>query len=213
MFNSHTTSVRYIAIGDSITLGTGTVLFTPTFVDFYSGSLHSKLECPVKVRTFAENGATTSDVKRWLSCSQIPMKHSPVITVTAGGNDLIDAAKAYAITKDKAVLEEALHECCLNMSQIVTYLSKELKQNYAHAMIRIVNLYNPIPELTFSDYWVKAFNRHIDSCSTEKFVKVANVFPVFKGREEQLLASDGIHPNTEGHKEIAKVLMETGICL
>ena len=212
MFDSHT-PVSYTAIGDSITLGTGTVLFTPTFVDFYSNSLYSKLQFPIKVRTFAENGATTADVKRWLYCSQIPVKHSPVITVTAGGNDLIDAAEAYAITKDKAVLEEALHECCLNMSWIVTYLSKDLKQNYAQAMIRIVNLYNPIPDLSFSDTWVKAFNRHIETCSTGEFIKVANIFPVFKGREKQLLASDGIHPNTQGHKEISNVLMETGICL
>ncbi len=207
------TSVKYTAIGDSITLGTGTILFTPTFVDFYSNSLNYELQFPVKARTFAENGATTADVKRWLYCSQIPMKQSPVITVTAGGNDLIDAAEAYAITKNKAVLDGALHECCQNMSWIVAYLSKELKRNYAQAMIRIVNLYNPIPDLAFSDVWVKAFNRHIETCSAGKFVKVANIYPVFKGREKEFLASDGIHPNTKGHKEISNALIKTGICL
>ncbi|WP_283152117.1 SGNH/GDSL hydrolase family protein [Guptibacillus hwajinpoensis] len=212
MFDS-TTFNKYTAIGDSITLGTGTVLFTPTFVDFYSHYLNSELQFPVKARTFAKNGATTADVKRWLYCSQIFMKQSPIITLTAGGNDLIDAAEAYAITKNNAVLDEALHECCQNMSWIVAYLSKELKQNYAQAMIRIVNLYNPIPDLAFSNVWVNAFNRHIETCSAGEFVKVANVFPIFKGREKELLASDGIHPNTKGHKEISNALIETGICL
>ena len=205
--------IGYTAIGDSITLGTGTLLFSPTFVDYYKNALQCSLRKAMKVRVFAENGATTSEVKKWLSCSKIDLKQTQIVTLTVGGNDLIDAAEAYAITKNDAVLEEALNVCCQNMSWIVSYLSKALNQSDGKAMIRIVNLYNPIPTIPFSDYWVKQFNRHIDKCSTGQFVRVANVFPVFKGREKQLLAADCIHPNMEGHKEISNVLMKTGISL
>jgi lysophospholipase L1-like esterase len=206
-------AIGYTAIGDSITLGTGTLLFSPTFVDFYKNDIQCSLRKTVNLRVFAENGATTSEVKKWLSCSKIDLEQTHIVTLTAGGNDLIDAAESYAITKNDDVLEDALHVCCQNMSWIVSYLSNAINQSDAKAMIRIVNLYNPIPTIPFSDYWVKQFNRHIDKCSTGELVRVANVFPVFKGREKQLLASDCIHPNTHGHKEISNVLMKTGICL
>jgi lysophospholipase L1-like esterase len=206
-------AIGYTAIGDSITLGTGTLLFSPTFVDFYKNDIQRSLRKTVNLRVFAENGATTSEVKKWLSCSKIDLEQTHIVTLTAGGNDLIDAAESYAITKNDDVLEDALRVCCQNMSWIVSYLSKAINQSDAKAMIRIVNLYNPIPTIPFSDYWVKQFNRHIDKCSTGEFVRVANVFPVFKGREKQLLASDCIHPNTHGHKEISNVLMKTGISL
>ncbi len=206
-------AIGYTAIGDSITLGTGTILFSPTFVDFYKNDLQCSISKKVNVSVFAENGATTFEVKKWLACSKIDLGQTEIVTLTVGGNDLIDAAESYAITKKDTVLDDALKVCCQNMSWIVSYLSKALKQSDGKAMIRIVNLYNPIPTIPFSDYWVKQFNRHIDKCSTGELVRVANVFPVFKGREKQLLASDCIHPNTHGHKEISNVLMKTGISL
>ncbi|TKD71448.1 SGNH/GDSL hydrolase family protein [Pseudalkalibacillus hwajinpoensis] len=205
--------ILYTAIGDSITLGTGTILFSPTFVDFYASALTRATNHCIETKTYAENGSTTEDVKRGLASSYISLRKTTIVTLTAGGNDLIDAVQAFVKTNDKAILYEALHKCCENMSWIVNYLSTALTKHGDDYMIRVINLYNPIPDLPLSNYWVQAFNRHIYSCAKGEHVKVADVFNLFRGREGKLLSEDGIHPNTSGHKVIARALVETGICL
>ena len=101
-------SPLYTAIGDSITLGTGTILFSPTFVDFYSDELAYCTERGIGTRVFAENGATTQEVRCWLSTKKIPLRNTSVVTLTVGGNDLIDAAELYDKTGDMVVLQDAL---------------------------------------------------------------------------------------------------------
>ena len=78
-------------------------------------------------------------------------------------------------------------------------------------MIRVVNLYNPFPEQQFSTYWVRAFNRHLESCARGEKVKVVDVYSLFKGREAELLSEGGIHPNMSGHYVFANALVKTGI--
>ncbi|MGB7998514.1 MAG: SGNH/GDSL hydrolase family protein [Anaerobacillus sp.] len=204
-------SPLYTAIGDSITLGTGTILFSPTFVDFYSDELAYCTERGIGTRVFAENGATTQEVRCWLSTKKIPLRNTSVVTLTVGGNDLIDAAELYDKTGDMVVLQDALQKCCENLTWIVEDLTASLSNHLDHYMIRVVNLYNPFPELSFSTYWIRAFNRHIDNCTRGEKVKVADVFSLFEGREAELLSEDGFHPNTFGHKVIANALVKTGI--
>ncbi|KMM38410.1 SGNH/GDSL hydrolase family protein [Guptibacillus hwajinpoensis] len=205
--------ILYTAIGDSITLGTGTILFSPTFVDFYASALKRATKNCVRSRIYARNGSTTEDVKQALASSTISLNNTSVVTLTAGGNDLIDAMQDFVKMNDKSILYKALHHCCQNMNWIVDYLSTNLNKQRDNYMIRVVNLYNPFPNLPLANYWVQAFNDHIEDCSIEEHVKVADVFTLFRGREEKLLSDDGIHPNDEGQKVIAKALVETGICL
>lgn len=205
--------IFYTAIGDSITLGTGTILFSPTFVDFYASALTRATKRCVRSKIYANNGSTTEDVKQALSSSEISLTKTSVVTLTAGGNDLIDAMQDYEETNEKSILYKALRTCCQNMNWIVDDLSATLSKHGDNYMIRVVNLYNPFPDLPLANYWVRAFNAHIEGCSIEKHVRIADVFTLFRGREEQLLSVDGIHPNNKGHKVIAKALEETGICL
>ncbi|WP_270182121.1 SGNH/GDSL hydrolase family protein [Alkalihalobacillus sp. CinArs1] len=199
----------YSAIGDSITLGTGTILFSPTFPDYYRSAIFDKLEEHVLLTKYARNGATTRDVRDWLEQS-LPIEHANVITITAGGNDLIDAAEEFAINKEEVVFQKALEVCCTNMNWIVSHLSMTVKKP---AMIRIVNLYNPYPHLSFAKDWVNRFNQNLVTCTKNNDVKVADAYRLFEGNEERLLSFDGIHPNECGHMVISEALVYTGISL
>lgn len=199
--------LTYSAIGDSITLGTGTILFSPTFSDFYRIAIEEETKKSVLLKKFAQNGATTESVRRWLEQS-LPIESSNIITITAGGNDLIDAAEEFVVKKQERVLEEALKRCCENMNWIVNHLTSESFLSTPR-IIRIVNLYNPLPNLPMTEEWVTKFNNHLVSCTKNKYVKVANVFHSFKGREELLLSFDGVHPNNLGHKVISEAVIET----
>ncbi|MCA0988278.1 GDSL-type esterase/lipase family protein [Guptibacillus algicola] len=200
----------YSAIGDSLTLGTGTILFSPTFPDYYRTGIEQTVGKRVNLQKYARNGATTGDVRSWLEQS-LPIALGDIITITAGGNDLIDAAEEFALTNNEAALQEALMSSCSNMKWIVEYLVKIA--NEKPQMIRFVNLYNPYPDLHFAEEWIKKFNKNLISCTKNEDVEVADVFNLFKGREGCLLSFDGIHPNECGQFLIAEALIKTGVCL
>ncbi|WP_377889027.1 GDSL-type esterase/lipase family protein [Alkalihalobacillus sp. R86527] len=201
----------YSAIGDSLTLGTGTIIFSPTFPDYYCTAIERAIGERITLRKYARNGATTGDVRNWLEQSPPIEEIGNIITITAGGNDLIDASEEFSLTNEEDILQKALLKCCANMNWIINHLVKKARAN--SCMIRLVNLYNPYPELSFAEEWVKQFNTALLTCTKNENVEVADVFNLFKGREDRLLSFDGIHPNECGQTMIAEALIKTGIRL
>lgn len=54
------------------------------------------------------------------------------------------------------------------------------------------------------------FNRQLNSFDNGKTIRVADIYSVFKGRQEDLLSKDHIHPNNLGYQEIAHTLTQLG---
>jgi lysophospholipase L1-like esterase len=202
--------LSYTALGDSLTLGVGTFIFSPGFVDYYTDFIEEALNQYVALQVIANSGATTSDVLNSLKSEFVVENiiNSEIITITAGGNDLINGAKDYIKTKNDKGLKDSLEKCKRNMSKIMTII-KDYKSSSKPYIVRIVNLYNPLPDIKFSDYWVDAFNDHLGSFSGE-YIKIANIRSTFKGNEDKLLSYDKIHPNEQGYFTIANALNELG---
>jgi lysophospholipase L1-like esterase len=204
----------YLALGDSLTAGVGSCHF-PGFVQRYEKLAEIALENNIVPKVFAIPGATTGEVLNIVKDSSVRkfIRKARIITLSAGGNDLIQASRKYLREEqDQEILKQALVACKKNVSTIlneirqVKMLNEDLKGPF---IVRIVDLYNPFQELELANKWVTLFNRHLKTFANEK-VAVTNLYEGFKGNEEKLLSFDKIHPNPNGYQVIAEELNKLG---
>ncbi|GAA0370418.1 GDSL-type esterase/lipase family protein [Bacillus horti] len=200
----------YVAFGNSLTLGVGAG-YAPGFVQRYRCLAETELQRRVIGRIYARSGATAGEIATFLDSYQAEqaIKHASIITISAGGNDLILAAKHYLQTKDKSRFTQALSESQAAVAKMLTIISTIKATQAKPYIIRLLGLYNPLPEIALGDKWVQAFNSGLHGFSN-KNIRVANVFSAFKGNERELLSQDRVHPNAKGYEVIANTLHQLG---
>ncbi|MBS4196412.1 GDSL-type esterase/lipase family protein [Lederbergia citri] len=202
--------LRYLAIGDSLTAGIGVPFFEPGFVEYYKGISRQILKRPIPYQKYARPGATTEDILTMLH-SPIVMEavsHANIITITAGGNDLINAAKGFITNTNAESVAQAIQQSRDHYLKILERLHHLDKQE--HYIIRLTNLYNPFPDIPIAEAGIKEYNSMIASFNSENNVKVADIFSIFKGKEKALLSHGGIHPNGEGYYQMALAISRLG---
>lgn len=217
----------YIVIGDSLSYGLGAS--EPSQTGF-AALVHDALEgsdrfasSGIDFINLSAPGATSPDLletggQLQLALAEVSRSPSPpVITVAIGGNDLLDLADA-----DSPCLNDVQTEPCLaELGQTLTTLQTNLgavlsalRAASAEANIVVVDLYNPfsgtgdIREL-LADAGVQRINGVIGAAASDPELRadLASVFQFFQGRGKQWIASDGIHPNDDGHAVIAEVVL------
>ena len=202
--------VYYAALGDSITVGVGSLL-APGFVKQYAIISEKALQTRVFYQKFAKNGANSRDVIRVLekpNCRRA-IAQADIITITAGGNDLIDAGRIYSKTGNANVFRASLEETKSNFSYIISTIANLQGETYHDTMIRIVNLYNPNPGMPEAAQWINEYNSYLYSLSSAN-VRIADVYSVFQQDPREFLFIDHIHPNRRGYQVIAHQLYLTG---
>lgn len=204
--------LNYVALGDSLTVGVGSAIFTPGFVGDYTLLSQSALCAPICPRVFAKIGATTDEILQSLSIPEVAyhISHADIITLTAGGNDLIHAAEAFLVNHKVQDLETAVNQSTANISKIICKIH-ELNPPEKHTYIlRILDLYNPFPNISETRPWIHAFNTHLASFSSMPHIGIANIYSPFEGRQKELLSSDHVHPNPKGYKVMAEATYRLG---
>lgn len=203
---------QYSALGDSLTVGIGSDLFHPGFVWRYAEDCESALGRPVYFDTIAKSGATSGEI---LVATYVPavvdsIRSSEIITITAGANDLIDAAERYLIVQNTEDLFKALETATTNINKLIDQIHEIHNPGKNRYMIRMLNLYNPFPQIPGADQWIERFNQALLALSSHQHIRVADVHSPFAGRQEELLVPGGIHPNVKGYKVIAEQLNQLG---
>lgn len=201
----------YTAIGDSLTVGVGSSPFSPGFVGRYAFFTEQVFNCPVITKVFARIGATTEEVLASLSIPEVTynLAYSDIITMTAGGNDLIHAAEMYLLNHNENDFSKALENSMKNVSRIIEHIVNT-HTNQKNYMIRLIDLYNPLPNIQLSNKWISAFNAHLKNFSTLPHVNVVEVETLFSHHQKTLLSPDHIHPNDLGYDKIADALYLSG---
>lgn len=202
--------LRYLAIGDSLTVGFGVPFLDPGYVEYYKYLSQQILTKRISYQKHARSGATTEDILAMLNAPIVreAVKCANVITITGGGNDLINAAKEFLINKNEECISHAIKQSGKNISKIlekIHHLNKQEKY-----ILRLQNLYNPFSDIPIADEGIRTFNLLINRFGRELNVKVADIYSVFKGNEKALLSSGGIYPNRRGYYQMAIALSKLG---
>ncbi|WP_068613012.1 GDSL-type esterase/lipase family protein [Paenibacillus tuaregi] len=205
-------SYLYTAIGDSLTTGFGALPgngFVPTYRRMAEGTLRTQ----VYSQNLGVNGLTSGELEQRLRYPvyQQALRDANIITISIGGNDLIQAAKAIRRTpaRESQILSQSLAECKRNFTDIVRTVYGIKEGSRSRYILRVVGLYNPHPEVREGDAWVTQFNRYAAQFSNQVY-GFADIFPIFTRRGRELLSIDQVHPNGRGYKVMAEQLHRLG---
>jgi len=205
-----TGQLRVLAIGDSLTAGYG-VPPEQGFVHQYVRMLQSSRGLTVDAENTGKSGATSEDI--WNAVRTDPQVRSAaekasVVTLTAGGNDLIQAAKRFYFDNDTKYLVSALKGFQRNVSHILEEIER-IKAGRNPYIVFVIGLYNPLPVFEEAVFWVNKFNEHLRAFQSDRVI-VVDIYGDFLGREDDLLGDDRFHPNAEGYRIIAQRVHEAG---
>lgn len=189
-------SYSYTALGDSLTVGIGS-FFRAGFVHNYATRLEKTFSTPVSLNIEAKVGLTSIELLEKLQDhkTRIQIAESDLITITIGGNDLIQALQF----NEFRVLEQSIHQFAHNMARILTTIKiiKTLRPNRPY-LVQLIGLYNPVPYLPFSDHFIRKYNNVLHSF-TSPSISYVDIYLAFLNQEKRLLADDG-HPNNHGYR-------------
>lgn len=205
-------SLLYVALGDSLSTGVGASMFSPGFVQRYRRISERELQRQIQLSVFARSGNDTSDLVQLLKEASVrsAIKSAQIITITAGGNDLIHAYEKYKSNQNEEMMIDVFKKYKKNISKIICSVHGLMGDVHHQYIIRISNLYNPLPDDKLANKWVKRFNQYLNTFHNECNIQIVDLFTLFKENREELLTYDHIHPNDRGHQRIAETFYQSG---
>ncbi|MCZ0070237.1 GDSL-type esterase/lipase family protein [Bacillus sonorensis] len=205
-------ALHYTALGDSLTVGVGAGLFEPGFVLRYKRKMEADIKQHVSLAVFAKSGLKTAEILSMLDQPFIrdQLEKAEAITITGCGNDLLQSLDDYEQEKDEHVFLEASSHCQENYSAMLKKIKDIKGEENPRYFVRLLNLYNPFPEIELAEKWILSFNSHLRQLESAPHIKVVDTYSVFKGHEEEYLSFDNIHPNCRGYEAIAEKLRASG---
>jgi acyl-CoA thioesterase I len=215
---------EYMALGDSIAYGLGapspnTQGYTGTFYYtylkrvrpdlLYFRSLGVAAETSTSFFDGDSRGLGESQYQRMLKTFETAATNGRIvspITVTLGGNDMLEARN-----KSSAEKQAALEEFTLNFTRLLDELKARADPK---ATIFVTTYYNPYAVSTFGldadTDWVIRFNKTISDLATARGMRLVDFFePIFGKEAENTWINVGdIHPNKTGYTLLAQKLWQ-----
>lgn len=200
-------SFKLVALGDSLTRGTGDES-GKGYVGYLSDSLRKRMGDKLTVQNLGIAGQVTGELAEQLEQKEVRRQigMADAITMTIGGNDLFQGGQAL-IDLDMAEIEMSQKEYLASLKKILGTIRSENKE----AAVFLIGLYNPFIELEDSDTTssvVREWNFQTEQLA-ESFEKIVFVpsYDLFQLSVNDYLYSDKFHPNQEGYKLIAERLV------
>lgn len=224
-----------VFLGDSIAAGYGLEGYSPddksqcaSYANILSDVFKSKVPEDIEFssQNFAKDGLTSGGLLKKLDNGELDeaLENADAVVVSIGGNDMLhtflgvagkDGFKASVerLISLGSDLDEDLKGFEENMPQIKSELLDKMKKKDAQLFIQ--TLYNPFDGNRIhtldrmGDEKIGRLNEIITQCSDNgESYTVADVAKEFDGKAKELtnIEDVDIHPNSEGHKTIAKTL-------
>lgn len=221
------TSVRYVALGDSIAYGYG---LTRPEKDSYVGKVKEYLETEydyVKLKNFARNGMQSAEL---LDILQNPdneeyrtyranISYADYITISIGSNDLLHLIEVDVDMEEKIRERQAeFDRACDHFADIFPQIIAEIKKINPDVKIYVNNIYNPARGLLSyasvyeaAEYYICRINQAFTDGAG---YRVVDVKAGFDGAENSMInvSLEGRkidpHPNQKGHELIAKLVIK-----
>jgi len=203
-----TKPIKMTAVGDSLTFGTGAPE-KKGFAWIVQELWRSRQGTDIVHRNFGVVGATTSEtLERLLTNAELrrAVAGADVVTLTAGGNDLIRAAMRMYIQGETRSMKPGMRAFATAYKDLLGELvAVHRTMERDDARMIVTDCYNPFPQVRDAVLWINFVNRciHRNAAAYGGKVLVARAYDAFLGREAHLFADDGVHPNERGHAALA----------
>ncbi|HZG88538.1 SGNH/GDSL hydrolase family protein [Paenibacillus sp.] len=208
-----TKPIKYAAVGDSLTFGTGAPE-NKGFASVVQQLWSERLGADIIRRTYAVVGATTGEtLERLLTNAEMrkAIAEADIVTLTAGGNDLIRAAMRMYIQGETRSMKPGMRVFANAYRDLLSELAAVHRtMEREDARIVVADCYNPFPQVRDAVLWISFVNRCIHRCAAAYGgrVLVARAYDAFLGRETDLFADDGVHPNEAGHRVLGECVAD-----
>ena len=196
--------MRYLALGDSFTIGTGTTPDRAFPAVLARRWRDAGIECDL--RNLAVNGYTTGDLIR----EELPLVAAfapDLVTVLVGANDLVSALRGATELR-----EADLERYRAQLRLIHDAVRRDAPRARRYAL--------PQPDWSLSPAAAPFGERAAVARGIERFNEVAreeversggtyvDLFPLMRDQARRgMLAADGLHPSAEAHAEWAEALL------
>lgn len=221
-----TSSLHYVALGDSLTEGVGDTTSQGGFVPLLAQSLTNEYGYEVSYENYGVSGNTSSQIlKRMKNDTAIgeSLKTADFMTLTVGGNDLRKAILDNIANLEVSTFDKPAQEYSQRLLQII----KKARENNPDLPIYLVGIYNPFylnfPEMTemqtIVDNWNQVSEDAVSDLDQVYFIPINDL--LYKGIEGEegisqssttsnnlLYEEDSFHPNNTGYEIIKEAVME-----
>ncbi|WP_274362269.1 SGNH/GDSL hydrolase family protein [Paenibacillus thermotolerans] len=202
----------YTALGDSLTFGTGADE-RQGFAYLVYRQLQEARRANIAFHLHGTVGATTKELLEKVQADHSlreRLRLADLITLTAGGNDIIQAAKKMYMEGVLTSMKPPMRAFEQSYRELLEELVALNRPKERGCQIIVVDVYNPLPMFDDAVLWIRFLNRCIQRCAAayEPYVRVARVYPKFVDREEEYISDDGFHPNGDGHAALAECVKQ-----
>jgi lysophospholipase L1-like esterase len=206
--------LRSVALGDSITYGTGDPAKKGYIVRFKE-QFEQYMDTPVHVTNFAKPKLQTNHLLNQLKDKKVKktIQQSNYIILYIGTNDFRKSAEYKFDQINLNKINQGKNIYSQNLYHILT----EIRKNHYSAPIIVMGLYNPYTEYknhkqlhVLINKWNNEINNVIAHFDNIWFVPTLDLF---HGTPKENYFSDSIHPNAAGYQLITNRLLEKIILL
>lgn len=145
--NDRRQTVRLVALGDSLTQGVGDQTKTGGYTSRIQKMVHQKDKVKVIMHNYGRAGDRSDQIEKRLGDSpkmQQQVKQAQVITLTVGGNDLLQTLTKNVMINQQSKLDRQLDQAEDTYRGKLESLLNTVRKYNGHASIFIYSIYNPI---------------------------------------------------------------------
>ncbi len=205
--------IRYVALGDSLTLGVG----DETKRQGYVGRFKQEIESwqgvkSVTVFDTAKRGRTSQQLIAQLKSGEIDdeLHNANIITVTIGGNDLMKIVRANITDLTKEVFDTERPDFQMRYATVMK-LIRERNQN---APIILIGVYNPLSIFTKQKSDMNTIMQEWNSdirgfADGDAYAVYVNVEDLFDSNDNLVYHTDFFHPNAKGYDQMTARIIKT----
>jgi lysophospholipase L1-like esterase len=203
--------VNIVALGDSLTSGFGDQSGNNGYIAVLEQLLYRQRGIEdVSISNFAIGGLRSAQLVEDLNKNAIQesIARADYIIITVGGNDVMKVAQEniFQLTSEPFLKENRVFKKNINL------MIHKIKFYNPKAQLFFVGIYNPFSTLFASvpeiDQIIQEWNHGTEEVLARyELTYFIPIFDVFKGKEDNYLFEDYIHPNETGYKQMASRIL------
>lgn len=219
--------LNLVGLGDSLTHGVGDATNSGGYVPLIKADIEASGSYTVATQNFGVTGNTTPQILHRVqkqSKLRSALANADVITLTAGGNDLMAVLQKHFLDITTGDVSKGIIKFDKNLDRLLT----AIRQLNPNAPVYVFSIYNPFyvyfPNLTAMTKSVARWNDSTDKLLAAKkrmyFVDINQVLStgktqttskktkqsLQKGSNTLIFSQDHFHPNNAGYAQMTKKL-------